>query len=218
MHDSYWAFHRDQFLELLPPPGRLTVDVGAGEGRLPRDLVARGHRVVALDASAAMVAAARAADAIVPVVQADAARLPLANEVADLVVAFMSLQDFDDMDAAVREAARVLAPGGRFCFAVVHPINSAGLFAGREPDDPFVIQGSYLDEARYEERLERDGREMSFASVHRPVEGYFDALARPGLLVERLREPRVPDDAIEAPNDRRWQRVPLFLHVAAVKR
>src|SRR3954465_7950327 len=28
-HDSYWQFHRDQFLRLLPPPGRQTVDIGA---------------------------------------------------------------------------------------------------------------------------------------------------------------------------------------------
>jgi SAM-dependent methyltransferase len=37
-HDSYWHFHRDRFLELLPAPGRLTVDVGCGEGRLSRHL------------------------------------------------------------------------------------------------------------------------------------------------------------------------------------
>ena len=32
-HDSYWRYHREQFLELLPPPGRLTLDIGCGEGR-----------------------------------------------------------------------------------------------------------------------------------------------------------------------------------------
>ena len=39
-HDSYWRFHRDQFLELLPAPGRRTLDIGCGEGRLSRDLKA----------------------------------------------------------------------------------------------------------------------------------------------------------------------------------
>jgi hypothetical protein len=37
-HDSYWRFHGRRFLELIPEPGRLTIDVGAGEGRLSRDL------------------------------------------------------------------------------------------------------------------------------------------------------------------------------------
>src|SRR6266516_7187462 len=54
-HDSYWRFHRDRFLELLPPPGRLTVDVGGGEGRLARDLKAHGHTVLAIDRSPTMV-------------------------------------------------------------------------------------------------------------------------------------------------------------------
>ena len=45
-HDSYWVFHREAFLASLPPPGRLTLDVGCGEGRVTRDLRALGHRVV----------------------------------------------------------------------------------------------------------------------------------------------------------------------------
>jgi hypothetical protein len=48
-HDSYWRFHRDQFLPLVPSPGRRTLDLGCGEGRLSRDLETRGHRVVGLD-------------------------------------------------------------------------------------------------------------------------------------------------------------------------
>ncbi len=35
-HDSYDQFHGRAFLELLPPPKRLTVDLGSGEGRLRR--------------------------------------------------------------------------------------------------------------------------------------------------------------------------------------
>ena len=50
-HDSYHRFHRDAFLELVPPPGRRTLDVGCGEGRLTRDLTALGHRVSAVDLS-----------------------------------------------------------------------------------------------------------------------------------------------------------------------
>jgi len=30
-HDSYWQFHRDRFLQLLPPPKGLTLDIGCGE-------------------------------------------------------------------------------------------------------------------------------------------------------------------------------------------
>src|SRR4051794_40591712 len=95
-HDSYDRFHRDQFLDLVPPAGRLTVDVGCGEGRLARDLRARGHTVVAVDASPTLVALAREAEPAMDVRLADAAALPLADGAADLVVAFMSLHDMDD--------------------------------------------------------------------------------------------------------------------------
>src|SRR6266511_3797332 len=103
-HDSYWNFHRDLFLELVPAPGKRTLDFGCGEGRLSRDLKALGH-----------------------------------------------------------------------------------------------------------------GVELTMVSVHRPLQDYTEALATAGFLIERLREPRVPDDAIKAPRSRRWQRLPLFLHLRALK-
>jgi len=217
-HDSYWRFHRDQFLELVPPPGRQTLDLGCGEGRLSRDLKTLGHKVVAIDVSPTMVAACAEADPELEVHLADAAALPFEDWTFDLVVAFMSLQDVDDLERAVLEVARVLEPGGRFCVALVHPMNSAGRFESDEPDSPFTIAGSYLERSYYADNVIRDGLKMTFVSAHRPLEAYIGALADAGLLVERLREPDVPEHAITAPRGRRWQRIPLFLHVRALKR
>jgi ubiquinone/menaquinone biosynthesis C-methylase UbiE len=95
-HDvRFWRFGLPNFLALLPAPGRLTIDVGCGEGRLPRILRERGHTVVGVDASPTLIA--RAAE-LGPkqYVTADAARLPLRDSCADLVVAYMSLHDVDD--------------------------------------------------------------------------------------------------------------------------
>ena len=216
-HDSYWRFHRDQFLDLLPPPGRATLDIGCGEGRLSRDLTALGHRVTGVDASPTMVAAAREADPSIPAHVADAAALPFPDESFDCAVAFMSLQDVDDMPGAVREAARVLEAGGYLCVAVVHPINSAGRFEGDEPESPFTIAGSYLEPFAYRDDVVRDGLTMTFTSVHRPLSAYADALSDANLLVDRIREWPIPDAAIRAERDRRWQRVPGFLHLRARK-
>src|SRR6266702_1291065 len=129
-HDSYWRFHREAFLPLVPPPERLTLDIGCGEGRLTRDLSRLGHRVLGIDASPAMVtAAASVPGAAGRVAAGDAAALPVADAAADCAVAFMSLQDIDHMEQAVAEAARVLVPGGRLVIAVTHPANTAGKFA-----------------------------------------------------------------------------------------
>lgn len=210
-HDSYWRFHREGFLASLPAPGRLTLDIGCGEGRVTRDLRDRGHRVIGLDASASMIRAAREADPQGEYVEADAAAQPFEDGSADLAITFMSLMDMDDMAGAVREIGRVLEPGGRLVVAVVHPINSAGQFVPRNgvDDAPFVIE-SYLDRRPYSDHLERDGIEMTFHSLHFTLEDYSRALEAAGFLVERVQE--LYDD--ENP---RWRRVPLFLRVDAVK-
>jgi SAM-dependent methyltransferase len=214
-HDSYWRYHRDQFIGLLPPPGKRTIDVGCGEGRLTRHLKELGHVIVGIDASPSLVAAAREADPSMDILLADATSIPLEDECADLAVAFMSLHDIDAMPGTVKEVARILVPGGRLCVAVVHPINSCGRFEAPTADARFVIQGDYLRPFRYSDVVERDGLSMTFHSQHRPLEAYFLALEEAGLFVEALREPSVPDQSIVSPAGRRWQRLPLFLHLRA---
>ena len=166
-HDSYWRFHREAFLPLVPPPERLTLDIGCGEGRLTRDLSRLGHRVLAIDASPTMVAAAASVPGAAGWVAAgDAAALPVADAAADCAVAFMSLQDIDHMEQAVAEAARVLVPGGRLVIAVTHPANTAGKFAPG-PDEaarPFVIDGSWFERRALADTCERDGYTMTFHS------------------------------------------------------
>jgi SAM-dependent methyltransferase len=210
--DSYWKFHRDEFLPLVPRPGRLTVDIGSGEGRVSRDLQALGHPVLATDLSLAMSRAAgtHTTDPV-PAVVADAARLPLAAGSADCAVAFMSLHDIDDMPAAVKEIARVLVTGGRLVMAIVHPINSAGQFAGDKgkPDRPFVIRGSYLEPRRYAETVTSDGMTVTYHGEHRPLQAYTEALTGAGFVIERLREPTDPHPA------RPWHRIPMFLNIVA---
>jgi ubiquinone/menaquinone biosynthesis C-methylase UbiE len=164
-----------------------------------------------------MVAAAREADPEIETLLGDAADLPFPDGHADLAIAFMSLQDIDDAAGAIREAARVLEPGGRLCLAVVHPLGSSGRFDGDEPDSPFVIRGSYLQPFRYRDQMTREGYSVTFESEHRPIEWYFAALGAAGFLVESLRETPVPESAVTEERQRRWQRLPLFLHVRAVR-
>jgi hypothetical protein len=47
------------------------------------------------------------------------------------------------------------------------------------------------------------------------LQAYFSALEEAGFLVEVLREPGIPEHALLLEASRRWQRVPLFLHVRA---
>jgi ubiquinone/menaquinone biosynthesis C-methylase UbiE len=94
----------------VPEPGAATLEVGCGEGRVVRDLVARGHRVTGLDASPTLVSAAAQADPASRYVVGRAEALPFDDGAFELVVAYNSLMDVEDMPVAVSEAARVLAP------------------------------------------------------------------------------------------------------------
>lgn len=69
----------------------------------------------------------------------------------------------------------------------------------------------------YVDALERDGLTIELVGAHRPLQDYVAACADAGLLVERLREPAVPDEALRSRRDRRWQRLPMFLHIRAVR-
>lgn len=209
-HDSYWRFHHEPFFELVPPPGRLTLDIGCGEGRVSRDLKERGHRTIGIDVTPAMVAAAREADPDGEYIVADASQLPFEDGAADIAVAFMSLMDVDDMAAAVREAARVLEPGGRFVVAVVHPINSGHELDREHPEGRLVMTHDYFERRLYRDELERDGLRMTFESRHWTLEDYFDALLGAGFRVDAVRE-------IAHEDHPKWSRYPLFLHVHATK-
>lgn len=217
-HDAYWEYS-PAFFELVPPAGRHTLEIGCGEGRVTRDLAARGHRVTAVDASPTLLRFAREADPESEYVLADAAALPFADESFDLIVAYNSLMDIQDMPRAVREAARVLEPGGRFCICVTHPLADAGRFERREAAAPFVISGSYFGRRRFEEIFERAGVTMTFHGWCYPLEDYAKAIEEAQLLVEAIREPPQRDDVVATdPAEARWQRLPMFLFLRAAKR
>jgi SAM-dependent methyltransferase len=195
LDDVFWLFHLRCFLDLLPAPGRLTVDAGCGEGRLTRALAAAGHRVVGADTASALVKAALTHPHSAPAVVADATRLPFPGASADLVIAFMCLHDFDDMPAAVAEAARILTPGGHLAIALHHPFVTAR------------FAGAYLAEQRYTLTVQRDEASMTYEGTHRPLMAYSKALAAAGLTIETIREPARDHDG---------QSDALFLDLLAV--
>jgi ubiquinone/menaquinone biosynthesis C-methylase UbiE len=206
-HDSYWHY-RDAFFELLPPPGGRALEVGCGEGRVCRDLTARAYDVVGLDAAPSLVAAAAGADPGGEYVVGPAELLPFSASSFELVLAYNSLMDVEDMPHAVAEAARVLRPGGHFCACVVHPFMEAGEWTSQDDAAAFVVERSYFAARAYEETFARDGLTFTFKSRSYPLEAYARALEDTGLLVEALREPPAPP-AMRGHG--RYSRLPMFL-------
>ena len=187
-HDGFWDGTWPELEAVLPPPSDgLVVEVGCGEGRVGRKLLEQGRQVIGIELSATLSRASRTGVPSLPVVQADAASLPLADAAADSAVACMSLLDVDDLNGTVAEVARVLRPGGHLYMAVVHPFASAQDPDSMHTHEPTVSR-PYLEERRYEDRMERDGLAMTFVSVHRPLSAYVAAGAAAGLVMTTLRE------------------------------
>ena len=92
-------------------PGERILDLGCGDGVLTLDIAAMGATVVGVDASAAMVEAARARGVDARVL--DATMLPFDSEF-DAVFSNAVLHWIPDAGAVLAGVARALRPGGRF--------------------------------------------------------------------------------------------------------
>lgn len=115
---------RDRIVELSAPvDGDLVVDVGSGTGLLALVLAEHVDRVWAVDVSPAMIAylsakVSSAGAGNIYTVVASAVSLPLVDGAVDLVVSNYCLHHLDNegKQRALREAWRVLRPGGRLVF------------------------------------------------------------------------------------------------------
>ena len=99
--------------------GRMIVDCPCGAGAAFRTVrPSAGVRYVAVDLSPSMLSRARARAAAsglgdVKFIQAEATDIPLSPSSADLFLSYWGLHCFDDPEAAIVEAARIVAPDGR---------------------------------------------------------------------------------------------------------
>jgi SAM-dependent methyltransferase len=180
--------------------GRRVLEVGCGAAQCARWLMTQGADVVAVDLSAGQLAHARRLSATtridVPLVQADAARLPLRAAAVDLACsAFGAVPFVADSAAVMREVARVLRPGGRWVFSVTHPIRWSF------PDDPgprgLTARDSYFDRTPY---VEEDAAGAgSYVEHHRTLGDRIREIVTSGLRLVDLIEPEWPAD-----NPRVW--------------
>ena len=212
--DAYWYFRDNFFDHVLPAPGRRTLEIGCGEGRVARDLTARKHRVVATDTAQTLLRYAREADDESAYARADGAALPFPDRSFDLVVAYNSLQVVSDMAGTVLEIGRVLDPGGHLCACIAHPVTDLGHFPGNDPNAPYELRPRYFESVRVEETVELDGHTMTFRGWTYSLEHYSLALEQAGLHIEAIREPQ-PNGGPQ--KYEQWRAVPLFLSFRAVK-
>ncbi|KUL27034.1 class I SAM-dependent methyltransferase [Actinoplanes awajinensis] len=114
---------RLRYVEKIPGlvrPGARTLVIGGGRGVLPAGLAARGLDVTSADPSPVATELATAAVPGVTFVTAPAVQLPFPDTAFDVVYCADTFEIATDLDAVVREAARVLRPGGFLVYDTVN--------------------------------------------------------------------------------------------------
>jgi SAM-dependent methyltransferase len=198
-------YERPAMLALLPDvAGARVLDAGCGDGWYAEQIIARGARVTAVDASARMVehARRRLGDGVDVRVTDLARPLGFADASFDGIVSALALEHVRDWDATFAELRRILVPGGWLLFSAQHPA-----FTG-----PRLPSGGYLEVQRVEERWGWVGGAVP-AFYHRPLSAMVNALADAGFAIDRMDEP-VPTDEFrrQRPDDyARLVRQPGFI-------
>ena len=157
---------------LHPQPGEAFVDLGCGEGWATRWLAERvgsQGRVVGLDGSTAMLERARRTSTTATYTQGNLLALPFADGSFQGAFSMETLY-YVDIDAALAEVARVLAPGGRVA----------------------ICTDFYTEHAASHAWPEQLGLVMDL----RDTQGWQEALERAGFTEvrsTRLRDPSQPE-------------------------
>ena len=103
-------------LAALLPPGAVVADLACGTGSVAAELAPHAARVIGVDQSPAMLAAARkrtARLANVELLRGDLAALPIPDGSCDAALLLLALTYLAEPAPALEEMARILKPGGR---------------------------------------------------------------------------------------------------------
>jgi SAM-dependent methyltransferase len=175
--------HPTMHMLLDPLPPSVVLDAACGTGRYSAYLAGRGHRVIGVDRSGAMLANARAKLPESEFREGDLEALPLESGSVDAAVCALALVHLGEVGQAIAELARVVRPEGRVIISDVHP---------------FLVLLGWQAQFRT-----ADGG-AGFMRLHpHLLSEYCQAVAAAGLRVRTCHEPRLtPEAAITAAAER----------------
>ncbi|WP_353357723.1 class I SAM-dependent methyltransferase [Intrasporangium sp. DVR] len=153
----------DHFARRVHQAGEgLVLDVGCGPGWLTGLLASRGLKVTGIDISTEMLRLARTHNPGLPFTAASLTQIPLADGVAAGVFCWYVLHHVpdDDLAVAVRELARVTAPGG------------------------LLMLGGHIGDSSYIKTEGYGGLTMRVLFARRSPQTYAHLLREAGLIVD----------------------------------
>jgi len=202
------------FLAMLPGvTGLRGLDIGCGEGHNTRLLAQRGAAMTAVDISETFLRYASQSERQQPLgiryQRASALALPFADRTFDFATSFMCMMDVPEPERAIREAYRVVKPGGFFQFSITHPCFQTPLWHWVHDEKGQrlgVVCGQYFDQqdGRVVEwifgtappELKQKFRNFRIPCFDRTLTEWMNTLLDAGFVLDRFCEPTVDDETL----------------------
>jgi ubiquinone/menaquinone biosynthesis C-methylase UbiE len=192
------AYPADAVAWLAGGDARVVLELGAGTGKLTRELVDQGHAVFATDPDEAMLAVLRERVPEVSAKVATAEEIPANDRSVDVVVVAQAFHWFDH-EAALPEIARVLKPGGHVALVWnsrderIPWVRRMGAILGRQDLDTSSAERlvhsdlfGFVEEADFKHWQEIDRETILDMARSRSSFAVMDEAEREGHLAEVL--------------------------------
>ncbi|WP_431085694.1 class I SAM-dependent methyltransferase [Paenibacillus sp. 8b26] len=186
-----------------PLEGKKVLDAGCGEGYLSRKMARAGALVEAVDYSTEMLRLAkeRTPSALgITYHHGNLEKLEMFGDQSfDLIVSNMVIQDLAQYEQAIAEIRRLLVPGGRFIFSILHPCfqtPQSGWVKDETGKKLYWKVDQYFNEGPLEQAIPYD-QEEKFLYFHRTLGSYVQTIIEAGLLLEGMIEPKPSAEMLE---------------------
>lgn len=230
-----------------PKKGIKIIDIACGQGYFSRALAQSGAMVIGCDISKELIDVAKKnSTKDIEYFVSSADNLPFMNGEScqvDFAILILSLQNIENLQGTISECYRILKQNGKLIIVLNHPAfripkNSSwqweegskteeiiGAKKAKITDKQYRRIDSYMSDQSFKIDMtpsETDLTKKKYTvSFHRPLQSYFKALSKAGLVVTRLEEWISHKSSQVGPRgaeeDRLRKEIPMFLCIEAKK-
>ena len=190
--------------------GKKALDIGCGEGRFSRQLAEQGAIATGIDPTPKLFQRAAELGGGATFINCGAENLPFADDSFDVALFYLVLIDIEPMAPAIKEAFRVLKPGGQCIVANLTSMNTA---SDRfwELDSEGNKIGWLMDNYADERQITSEWNGIKIHNYHRPLGIYFRTFLAAGFTLQSFEEAIPTDLEIKEVPDLAAQRIcPYF--------